>query len=81
MMRFYAVTLERGDERRQVRVPSPNDVQAADAAARLMKPGESIGAIEEVQDDGTQQADTGPPRSQAAEFAPDTADMAAAPGR
>lgn len=68
-MRFYRITLERGDERRDIRVSSPTDAQAADAAVPLMKPGESIAAIEEVQDDGTQIADALPPKSQAEEFA------------
>lgn len=81
MMRFYNVTLERGDERRQVRVSSPTDVQAADAARPLMKPGEALGLIEEVDDDGLQHADAGPPKSQAAEFAPVTPGAAAAPDR
>jgi hypothetical protein len=76
-MRFYRVTLERGDERRDVRVPSPTDVQAADAAAPLMKPGESIAGIEEVEDDGTQIADALPPKTQAEEFAAVTPGAAA----
>ena len=71
-MRVYRVTLERDGERRDVRVPSPTDVQAADAAAPLMKAGEVISAIEEVEDDGTQDVDGLPPKSQAAEFAPVT---------
>jgi len=68
-MRFYAVTLERAGERREVRVPSPTDVQAADAAAPLMRADESIVSIVEVVDDGAQAADALPPKSQAAEFA------------
>ncbi|WP_426039818.1 hypothetical protein [Brevundimonas sp. DC300-4] len=80
-MRFYTVTLERNGERRDVRVPSPTDVQAADAAAPLMKAGESIISITEVEDDGLQQADALPPKSQAAEFAPVTPGAAAAPDR
>jgi hypothetical protein len=80
-MRFYNVTLERDGERRQVRVSSPTDVQAADAARPLMKPGEAVGMIEEVEDDGLQQSDAGPPKSQAAEFAPVTPGAAAAPER
>ena len=71
-MRFYRVTLERDGESRDVRVASPTDVQAGDAASPLMKPGESISAIEEVEDDGTQAADALPPKSQAAELAPVT---------
>jgi hypothetical protein len=68
-MRFYRVTLETEGERRDVRVPSLTDVQAADAAAPLMRPGEAIVTIEEVQDDGAQVVDAAPPKSQAAEFA------------
>lgn len=68
-LRFYKVILERDGIRREVRVPSPTDVQAADAAAPLMKPGEAIAAIEEVDDDGTHQADAMPPQTQTAEFA------------
>ena len=80
-MRFYEVALEGEGGRRTVRVPSPTDVQAGDAAASLMKPGESIVSITEVEDDGTQQADGLPPKSQAAEFAPVTPGAAAAPAR
>ena len=80
-MRFYTVTLERNGEHRDVRVPSPTDVQAADAAAPLMKAGESIISITEVEDDGLQQADALPPKSQAAEFATVTPVAAAAPDR
>ncbi len=68
-MRFYQVTLERDGTRRDVRVPSPTDVQAADAAAPLMRPGEAIAAIVEVEDDGTHEADALPPKTQAEEWA------------
>lgn len=78
-MRFYNVTLERDGERRQVRVSSPTDAQAIDAARPLMKPGEAVGLTEEVFDDGLQHTDAGPPKSQAAEFAPVTLGAAAAP--
>lgn len=64
-MRFYRVTLERDGALRDVRVPSPTDVQAADAAAPLMRPGEAIASITEIEDDGTQQADGLPPQTQA----------------
>ena len=80
-MRLYEVVLERDGERRKVRVPSPTDVQAADAAAPLMRPGEAILSIEEVEDDGTQQADALPPKTQAAELASVTPGAAAAPER
>ena len=78
-MRFYNVALGRDGERREVRVPSPTDVQAGDAAASLMRPGESILSITEAVDDGLQQADALPPKSQAAELAPVTPGAAAAP--
>lgn len=79
-MRFFKVMITgAGGETREVRVPSPTGVQAGDAAASLMKSGEAILSIEEVEDDGLQQADTGPPLSQAAEFAPVTPGVAAAP--
>lgn len=80
-MRFYEVALDGPGGRRVVRVPSPTDVQAADAAAPLMKPSEAIASIREVEDDGTQQADALPPKSQAAEFASVTPGAAAAPDR
>lgn len=59
-MRFYKVTLIRDGEERDVVVPSKTDVQAADAAVALAKPGETVGPIVEVDDDGLQHAD-GPP--------------------
>ncbi len=59
-MRFYKVTLIRDGEERHVVVPSKTDVQAADAAVALAKPGETVGPIVEVDDDGLQHAD-GPP--------------------
>ena len=80
-MRFYDVTLGRDGDSRKVRVPSPTDVQAGDAAAKLVKPGEAILLIEEVADDGLQRADGPPPKSQAAEMAPVTSGAAAAPDR
>ena len=77
-MRFYEVTLgsDRDGERR-LKVASPTDVQAGDAAAGLMRTGESILSIREVIDDGFQNTDAGPPRTQAEEMAPATPGMAA----
>ncbi len=77
-MKFYEVVVAdaQGTERK-LRVPSPTDVQAADAAAPLMKSGESILSIRETPDDGLQRTDGPPPRTQAEELAPTTPDMAA----
>ena len=71
-LRTYAVVLEGNGQNREVRVPSPTDVQAADAAAPLMNPGESIVSIKEVEDDAARPLDAGPPKTQAEEFAPVT---------
>jgi len=60
---------------------SDTDVQAGDAAAPLMTPGEAILSIEEVEDDGTLTVDAPAPRSQAAELAPVTPGAAATPER
>lgn len=76
-MKFYDVTLIRDGETRVVRVPSPTDVQAADAAVTLARPGEVMGQIIEIQDDGTQRADGLPPKTQAEEMAPITPGAAA----
>ena len=76
-MKFYDVTLIRGADTRVVRVPSPTDVQAADAAVKLAKPDETMGPIVEVQDNGSQHADGQPPLTQAEEMAPITPDAAA----
>lgn len=81
-LRLYEVGLTRdGSERRVVHVMSETDVQAGDAAAPLMSPGESIVSITEIPDDGTVLVDAPPPKSQAAEFAPVTPGAAAAPDR
>jgi hypothetical protein len=76
-IKFYQVTLRRDGVERTVRVPSPTGVQAADAASPLMRPGEEITSIEQVEDDGLQQADALPPKTQAQELAPVTPGMAA----
>lgn len=60
-MRLYKVVVGRDGATRELRVKSPTDVQAADAAAPLMHPGEAVLSVEEVEDDGTQQADGLPP--------------------
>ena len=77
-MKFYKVTLRRDGVDRTVRVPSPTDVQAADAASPLMREGEEIVGVETVEDDGLQRADALPPKTQAQELAPVTPGMAAA---
>ncbi len=78
-MRCFKVTLVATGETRDVRVPSPTGVQAGDAAASLMRTGEAVQSIEEVADDDLQQADTSPPKSQAAELAGVPPGAAAAP--
>lgn len=77
-MQFFDVRLERNGDERTVRVPSPTGVQAADAAAPLMRSGERIVRVEAAQDDGLQHADTPPARSQAAELSDVTPGAAAA---
>ena len=63
-MRFYRVTLgSEGGATRDVVVPSKTDVQAGDAAAALMHPGEQILDSVEI-DDPYQEADTLPPGTQ-----------------
>ena len=79
-MRFFKVVLVRGDETREIRVPSRTGIQAGDAASSFAHPGEAIQSIEEVQDDRLQ-ADGPPPKSQAAELAPATPGVAEAPSR
>lgn len=76
-MKFYNVTLRTNGADRVIRVPSPTGVQATDAAVPLMREGEQIIGIEEVEDDGLQRADGFPPKTQAEELAPVTPGMAA----
>ncbi len=76
-MKFYDVKLINGSDSRFVRVPSPTDVQAGDAAATLAEPGEVLGEIREVEDDGTQHVDGPAPLSQAEELASVTPGAAA----
>lgn len=69
-MRFYDVVVgsDSGPQRR-LRVASPTDAQAADAAAPLMRAHEAILTIQESPDDGAQLSDAGPPKTQAEELA------------
>lgn len=77
-MRFYEITVRSDDgQERRLHVASPTDVQAADAAAPLLTSRESIVSIEEVPDDGLQQVDASPPKTQAEELAPVTPGAAA----
>ena len=77
-LKTYSVTLgTAGGATRDVRVISPTDVQAGDAARPLMSQGESILEIRETIADAP--VDAGPPVSQAAELASVTPGFAAAP--
>lgn len=77
-LRLYRVALgQDGGSSRKVHVMSETDVQAGDAAAPLMTEGESILAIEEIEDDGSVVVDAPPAKSQAAELAPVTPGAAA----
>ena len=79
-MKTYSVTLGAPDgATRQIRVPSPTDVQAGDAARPLMEEGESILEITKIENDETQVLDGAPPKSQAAELASVTPGVASAP--
>lgn len=81
-LRLYKVALgQEGGPSRQVHVMSETDVQAGDAAASLMRSGEAILSIEEIEDDGSVVVDAPPAKSQAAELAPVTPGAAAAPDR
>jgi len=63
-MRIYRVIVRNEDgEARELKVPSRTDVQAQDAAAPLMKRGESIVDVIET-DDPWQQVDGPPPGTQ-----------------
>ena len=63
-MKIYRVSMGgEGRPGREVKVPSKTDVQAADAAAKLMQPGESILSIVET-DDPYQTADAPPAGTQ-----------------
>lgn len=64
-MRIYRVTVgdPDGGARRELKVPSKTDVQASDAAVGLMKPGEAILDVMEI-DDPYQQVDGPPPGTQ-----------------
>ncbi|MGE7198393.1 hypothetical protein [Brevundimonas naejangsanensis] len=77
-MRFYEVVVgSDSGPQRHLRVASPTDAQAADAVAPLMRAHEAILSIRESPDDGLQQADAPPPKTQAEEMAPGTPGMAA----
>lgn len=77
-LRTYSVTVGARGTTREIHVPSPTDVQAADAAAPLMREGESILSIVETPSE-SQPLDGPQPKSQAAELAPVTPGAAAAP--
>lgn len=62
--RLFKVTFEGPTGTREVVVPSPTEVQAADAAVVGALPGEAIVSIEKVDSD-EHQADMAPPTTQA----------------
>ena len=63
-MKIYRVSVgAEGRPSREVKVPSKTDGQAADAAAPLLKPGETILSIIET-DDPYQEVDAPPPGTQ-----------------
>ncbi|AQR61816.1 hypothetical protein BZG35_09225 [Brevundimonas sp. LM2] len=64
--RLFRVTLEGPEGTRDVIVPSPTEVQAADAAAIEAREGEAIAGIQEVDADENT-AETPPPPTQAEE--------------
>jgi len=77
-MKFYEIVVaDAHGAERKLRVPSPTDVQAADAAAPLLTSGGSILSIRETPDDGLQRTDGPPSKTQAEELAPTTPGMAA----
>lgn len=77
-MKFYDVEVGgEGGPTRMLRVPSPTDVQAGDAASKLMHPGETILSIEQVVDDGLQHTDGPPPKTQSEELSDVTPGAAA----
>lgn len=65
-MRFFKVTLEGPNGRRELVVPSPTEVQAADAAVVKAMPDEAVAGIVEV-DSEYQHADALPPTTQVAQ--------------
>ncbi len=74
----YEVTLQsQTGDTRTVAVPSPTDVQAGDAARRLMADGEAIISITELPEGDTRALDGGLPKTQAEELAPVTPAAAA----
>lgn len=69
-MKFYEIVVaDAHGAERKLRVPSPTDAQAADAAAPLLNSGDSILSIRETPDDGLQRTDGPPPKTQAEELA------------
>lgn len=76
-MKFYDVVIRGSGLDRSLRVPSPTDAQAIDAAAPALEAGESVLSVTEVEDDGLQAADALPPISQAEALASSTPGAAA----
>lgn len=76
-MKLYRIVVRGRDGDRTIRVLSPTDAQAADAAAPIMRDGDTIHAIDE-ETDPDQTPDAGPPKTQAHELASVTPGDAAA---
>ncbi|RZJ45938.1 MAG: hypothetical protein EON87_06285 [Brevundimonas sp.] len=76
-MKLFRIVVHGPGGDRTIRVPSPTEVQAGDAAAPLMVEGDAIVSVEEELD-ASQVADTAPPKTQAEELAPITPGAAAA---
>ncbi|WP_235560378.1 hypothetical protein [Brevundimonas sp. Leaf363] len=76
-MKLFRIVVHGPGGDRTIRVPSPTEVQAGDAAAPLMAEGDAIVSVEEELD-ASQVADAAPPKTQAEELTPVTPGAAAA---
>lgn len=76
----YRIVIHGKEGDREVRVASPTGVEAIDAASPLLRPGETLGPVAEVDGDGLQQTDAPAPKSQAGELADVKPGMASSSG-